>query len=149
MIPVDVVPGISAGRLVTGIWKGQSWPQQDYVITILYATIMCIMGSCGCTHLEHNESWLLQSEPWQDPRGDNSITAWVHCGHRQPFPSVWARTGSGWACDIDTHFPHLMDSAAHIRVVINFDALVTFTYYEGAWLQVQLTLRALQVNQGF
>ena len=34
MIPVDVVPRVSAGRLVIGIWIGQSWPQQDYVRTI-------------------------------------------------------------------------------------------------------------------
>ena len=35
MTPVDVVPRISAGRLVIGIWIAQSWPQQDYETTIL------------------------------------------------------------------------------------------------------------------
>ena len=29
MIPVDVVPRVSAGRLVIGIRIGQSWPQQN------------------------------------------------------------------------------------------------------------------------
>ena len=33
MIPVDVVPRVSAGRLVIGIWMAQSWPQQDYETT--------------------------------------------------------------------------------------------------------------------
>ena len=33
---VDVVPRGLAGRLVIGIWIGQSWPQQDYVTTILF-----------------------------------------------------------------------------------------------------------------
>ena len=35
MIPVDVVPRVSAGRLVIGFWIGQSWPQHDFVTTIL------------------------------------------------------------------------------------------------------------------
>ena len=35
MIPVDVVPRVSAGLLVIGIWIGQSWPRQDDVTTIL------------------------------------------------------------------------------------------------------------------
>ena len=35
MTPVDVVPRVSAGRLVIGISIGESWPQQDYVTTIL------------------------------------------------------------------------------------------------------------------
>ena len=38
--PVDVVPRVSAGRLVIGIWTGQSWPQQDYVTTKLYSYAM-------------------------------------------------------------------------------------------------------------
>jgi len=35
MIPVDVVPRVSAGRQVIGFRIGHSWPQQDYVTTIL------------------------------------------------------------------------------------------------------------------
>ena len=58
MIPVDVVPRVSAGRLVIGIWIGQSWPQQDYVTTIL------LSRDCSCpVHLfTHNllVLWLSQ-----------------------------------------------------------------------------------------
>ena len=35
MISVDVVPRVSAGHQLIGIW-GQSWPQQDNVTTIYY-----------------------------------------------------------------------------------------------------------------
>ena len=34
MIPVNVVPRVSAGRLVIGIWIGQSWPQQETILLL-------------------------------------------------------------------------------------------------------------------
>ena len=52
MIPVDVVPRVSNGRLVIGIWIGQSWPQQDYVTTLILwvpALTLVLQLAYGCS----------------------------------------------------------------------------------------------------
>ena len=44
IIPVDVVPWLSAGCPVMGILIGHSWPQQDYVIPILLLLLLLLGG---------------------------------------------------------------------------------------------------------
>ena len=61
---MDVVPWLSAGCPVMGILIGHSWPEQDYVTTIL---LFIIKRSGDARHLEGAVAAGGAAEAVQDP----------------------------------------------------------------------------------
>ena len=61
IVPVDDIRSyFSAGRLVIGIWIGQSWPQQDYVTTILLWAFLLAGHRCIRAHIRVQREWQLK-----------------------------------------------------------------------------------------